>query len=174
VTDPGMTQALMALLPTELRAAVDGGADPGDLAQTLLMQRLQQPSDDEPESVDADEEPWPEVGWENRARSAFDDVAAEETLEPQLASSAMPDPRLIELARALGACPLCFGDAPDCPVCAGAGAPGWAVPEPSLFSVFVLPALQRLQSEELHHAQGAAGRHSTRPPQGSNGHSAST
>ncbi|BCY09110.1 hypothetical protein [Actinoplanes sp. L3-i22] len=44
------------------------------------------------------------------------------------------------LAAALGAC-LCWGRDPGCPVCAGAGTPGWAVPHRELFDLFVDPAV---------------------------------
>jgi hypothetical protein len=44
------------------------------------------------------------------------------------------------LAGALGACD-CWGDVPDCPICGGAGRPGWATPHRELFAAYVDPAL---------------------------------
>jgi hypothetical protein len=175
MADPEMTQALMAMLPMELRAALDGGADPADLAQTLLKQRLQQ-AEQVDSAVEEDEEPWPELGWDERGPQAPAEThaASSEFAQSAPSSDPLPDPRLLELARALGACVLCFGDAPDCPVCGGLGAPGWALPEPSLFTELVVPALRRLDSEELRHTQGAVRRFSSPPPNTTNGHSAGT
>ena len=47
------------------------------------------------------------------------------------------------VAAALGACD-CWGSRPDCPICAGAGAPGWALPDERLFAAYVLPAVSAL------------------------------
>jgi hypothetical protein len=47
------------------------------------------------------------------------------------------------LASALGACD-CWGRRADCPVCNGAGRPGWADPDPELFQEYVGPATARL------------------------------
>jgi hypothetical protein len=44
------------------------------------------------------------------------------------------------LAAALGACYLCWGDDPACPVCSGVGRPGWRPVEDSLFEEWILPA----------------------------------
>ncbi len=47
------------------------------------------------------------------------------------------------LACALGACD-CWGTRTDCVICAGAGSPGWADPDPDLFQKYVGPAAARL------------------------------
>jgi hypothetical protein len=51
-----------------------------------------------------------------------------------------------ELAAALGACALCWGEARDCEECRGRGRPGWHEPEAALFERWVTPALTRRQS----------------------------
>jgi hypothetical protein len=54
------------------------------------------------------------------------------------------------LAAALGACD-CWGQDRGCPVCGGAGTPGWAPPDERLFAAYVEPAVD-------------AGRRATRTP----------
>ncbi|MBB1492720.1 MULTISPECIES: hypothetical protein [unclassified Paracoccus (in: a-proteobacteria)] len=54
--------------------------------------------------------------------------------------------RLEELAAALGACPLCFGEDLLCPTCHGAGEPGARAPDPVAFPRFVVPALDRARA----------------------------
>ena len=44
------------------------------------------------------------------------------------------------VAGALGACD-CWGQHRDCPVCDGAGTPGWALPDERLFAAYVQPAV---------------------------------
>jgi hypothetical protein len=44
------------------------------------------------------------------------------------------------LAAALGACD-CWGQDRGCPVCGGAGTPGWALPDERLFAAYVQPAV---------------------------------
>jgi hypothetical protein len=45
------------------------------------------------------------------------------------------------LAAALGACDNCWGTRVDCPVCDGAGTPGWVLPDPQLYATYVHPAV---------------------------------
>lgn len=54
--------------------------------------------------------------------------------------------RLTVLAQALGACGACWGEAGDCPECAGSGAPGWLVPDAEAFQLYVVPAVRRASS----------------------------
>ena len=61
------------------------------------------------------------------------------------------------LAAALGACD-CWGSDRDCPVCAGAGTPGWALPDERLFAVYVRPAVDAAQPPR---ATGRPKTHST-------------
>ena len=49
------------------------------------------------------------------------------------------------LAIALGACYVCWGEDPECDLCNGEGGPAWADPDPELFRLYVLPAVERYQ-----------------------------
>lgn len=70
-----------------------------------------------------------------------------DALRERLAKLGAENKRLVEindtLAGALGACPLCWGDDPDCGECGGNGVPGSAPPRQALFAKYVLPALRR-------------------------------
>lgn len=52
------------------------------------------------------------------------------------------------LAAALGACYLCWGKDPGCPVCHGTGRPGTAIPDKQLFARFVAPVLRTLREQK--------------------------
>ena len=102
--------------------------------------------------VDADDPIAPVLAQLMSAR-ATDEPAA----EPPPAWPALPDPdfpieeleqlrhRNDQLAAALGACYLCWGEDPVCPICEGAGVPGASPPRPRYFAVYVLPVLNRLR-----------------------------
>ena len=49
------------------------------------------------------------------------------------------------LAQALGACALCWGDDVECPICGGAGQPGFTVPDQRLFTQMLFPAISRFR-----------------------------
>jgi len=66
-------------------------------------------------------------------RQHFDEITAE--------LGALRD-RLGELAGALGACPVCFGEDRSCQWCRGRGVPGFMPPEPAGFNRLVMPAVQ--------------------------------
>jgi hypothetical protein len=51
-----------------------------------------------------------------------------------------------QLASALGACYLCWGEDPQCEVCNGEGVPGAFEPDKQLFSKLVGPAARRLRN----------------------------
>jgi hypothetical protein len=81
--------------------------------------------------------------------------------------------RNIVLAAALGACGSCWGGNVDCPICDGAGAPGWALPDEQLYASYVEPAVRavtntrgsvyaRAQEQEL----SMGGNMPTTPPTG--------
>ena len=149
--------ALMAMLPPEVRAALQEGAPPDQLMQSMLLARMQAAEALEAEATEIedelgpDEDPWPSAGATPVAWAS----------EPAPAHE--PDPVRAALARALGACPVCVGGDAGCPVCGGSGVPGWAVPDPDLFAAYVAPALRRLQGEALRAAQSAAWRFSNFP-----------
>jgi len=165
----------MAMLPVDVRAALEGGASPQDVVQSLLTQRQNETGEVRSSAeTREEEEPWPEVGWVDGRALSYAPAELPPVASDAIAGSTTPavDQRLCELARALGACVLCLGESPDCPVCAGEGSPGWNVPEPHLFALLVAPALSRLEEEELRQAQATARRFS--PPShqhNSNGHS---
>ncbi|MBK7830505.1 hypothetical protein [Nannocystis sp.] len=49
------------------------------------------------------------------------------------------------LAAALGACPMCWGEDPECEECDGRGHPGAAKPDSELFHHFIIPAVRRVE-----------------------------
>lgn len=63
---------------------------------------------------------------------------------PAGGGEALGGERIALLAAALGACPACWGEVPDCPLCGGRGAPGHRPPEEASFVHFVMPAVRRL------------------------------
>jgi hypothetical protein len=56
---------------------------------------------------------------------------------------------LDDLARALGACHICWGDNKRCEKCRGKGKPGHFIPDERLFRALVLPALKRISWLEV-------------------------
>jgi len=50
------------------------------------------------------------------------------------------------LAEGIGACPLCWGEDPDCQECGGDGGPGTFVPDRQAFNEFVRPAVETLRA----------------------------
>jgi hypothetical protein len=54
--------------------------------------------------------------------------------------------RNVVLAAALGACDDCWGRNVDCPICDGAGAPGWVLPDEHLYASYVHPAVRAVTS----------------------------
>ncbi|MBU3029033.1 hypothetical protein [Paracoccus marinaquae] len=53
------------------------------------------------------------------------------------------------LARALGACPNCWGTILDCEDCGGVGRPGAFAPDRARFDLFVLPVIARVMGNEV-------------------------
>jgi hypothetical protein len=51
-----------------------------------------------------------------------------------------------ELASALGACILCWGEDAVCKECGGRGRPGWSKPDAVAFALWVEPAVKRMNS----------------------------
>jgi hypothetical protein len=93
----------------------------------------------------------------------------QETVEKACAELETLRTRNDAVARAIGACYLCFGEDALCAECGGRGKPGSLVPEPAAFRQYVLPALRRAQAVEAHRKQF----HGVRPdrPQGPSPHS---
>jgi hypothetical protein len=92
------------------------------------------------------------------------------------ASSAGPDRDLAhyelllerngDLAAALGACD-CWGEQLDCPVCDGAGRPGWVLPDRRMFAAYVYPAVRAVKKLG---APSIATGHHAHDPRKENGH----
>jgi hypothetical protein len=51
---------------------------------------------------------------------------------------------LDDLAKALGACPICWGEDNRCEKCRGKGQSGFFKPDDRLFRILILPALKRI------------------------------
>ena len=76
---------------------------------------------------------------------AWDDAGAAMTLDDELLAGLAADrDRLTEIARALGACPDCWGERIGCPRCGGIGRPGSDEPGADAFDWYVRPLLNRL------------------------------
>jgi hypothetical protein len=61
---------------------------------------------------------------------------------------------VMQLARALGACPRCWGEGTECPVCDGNGSPGSTEPHEPSFDRFVRPALEWMSSVPARNGNG--------------------
>jgi hypothetical protein len=61
-------------------------------------------------------------------------------------------------AAALGACPRCWGEDGDCPVCRGRGRTGGRAPDPVLYHELVEPAVRRRARQERALAHSRPGR----------------
>jgi hypothetical protein len=72
------------------------------------------------------------------------------------------------LARALGACPNCWGTIDDCEDCGGAGHPGAYQPDRTYFDIFVLPVIARVMSPlddmDVTQFRSSPDRHRDHPP----------
>lgn len=53
------------------------------------------------------------------------------------------------LAYALGACALCWGGDVECPICGGAGQPGFTAPDQRSFKQLLAPVLNRFRKRNL-------------------------
>lgn len=68
------------------------------------------------------------------------------------------------MACALGACPNCWGNIPDCDECGGMGKPGAYNPDPECFTRFVLPVVYRMMGEGFEIEQHLRRRRDLRNP----------
>ena len=84
------------------------------------------------------------LGGNGSAASEWSPIGAES--EMSFARDEVLD-RDAALAAALGACD-CWGKQADCPICSGAGRPGWALPDRRLFATYVRPALKALPERD--------------------------
>jgi len=90
-------------------------------------------------------------GAPDRARSTGDgawDGADGLALDHELLTSLAADrERLTDIARALGACPECWGERIGCHRCGGVGRPGSENPAADAFDWYVRPLLNRLDAD---------------------------
>ena len=99
-----------------------------------LERELAGPDADAP----APESPAALLEWSAAAREELGDLRAQ--VEEQGA-------RLDTLSAALGACPACWGQDPQCRLCRGRGAPGFLPPDETAFRLYVIPAVRALRRE---------------------------
>lgn len=125
----------------------------GLLAQQLMQSALSRPRpaiDVEP--LDAKDEP--DIGAAPEPAAATPDDGVEilelrERIQTLTGETQTLSSRLGQLAEALGACGLCWGEDRDCRACRGRGRPGYALPNESLFEELVLPAVRVLRAQRL-------------------------
>lgn len=68
-----------------------------------------------------------------------------EQIEKLFAELEMLRERNDALAQALGSCALCWGDDVECPICGGAGQPGFTAPDRRMFAELLGPVVSRLR-----------------------------
>jgi hypothetical protein len=98
------------------------------------------------ERHEADEADEPGPGPSPSAAPEPDDVDVPDVLRRLTAELADLRARNDDLASALGACYLCWGEDTTCHHCDGRGAPGWRRPDREPFVRCVAPAVKRLRS----------------------------
>ncbi|MGL4964881.1 MAG: hypothetical protein ACRC67_26890 [Inquilinus sp.] len=118
-------------------AALAGG---GGAQVDMIMKLIDDQSEDA--SAALREELMAEVREEQAAAVADLAATAKRLFEERTACSQ----RLEDLAAALGACPVCFGDDLLCDTCHGAGRPGARAPGAAEFARYVMPAVERVRS----------------------------
>ena len=109
----GMLARVAGQLMPEATAANDNDAQPSDLIASALGDWLARTITSGNGGQETDSE------WLSHYRELLDRNSA--------------------LAAALGACE-CWGQDRSCPVCNGAGIPGWVLPDEGLFAAYVQPA----------------------------------
>jgi hypothetical protein len=160
-----MTSGNSASLPTpqELLGQIANNSDPtiNLLAKQLGLQQAKQPESHL--SVVREVEPEFVVESTKRTHDPLSDAAAMEvqpaTIPPEMKELRS---RCDDLAAALGACPLCWGNDAECRACRGRGHPGYSVPDKKSFVKFVLPAIQMLKARTMKN-NGSSGNIELRP-----------
>jgi hypothetical protein len=140
-------------------------AETGDPQPAVVPGEAQSHGADGEADAEAGTEAGTEAGLVDRiVRGAGHEHAAEADDAPAPYATQVPG----LLASALGACD-CWGTRTACQICAGAGSPGWADPDPDLFQAYVAPAAARLSNLwEDHIDEEGLGDHAQRPRQGVN------
>lgn len=124
----------------------DNDLDP--MTRTLLSQALSTSNSQEDDSDEPDPEESDRGARRHRAiqrlRARFKEM--QQQIEEMQWQLEVMETHNDELAAALGACYLCWGQDPSCPECDGQGKPGSVVPDWSLFKQWVLPAVKAAQA----------------------------
>ncbi len=56
--------------------------------------------------------------------------------------------QLDDVAEAIGACPHCWGEEPDCNYCRGRGKPGYFQPDQAQFDIYIKPVILKLTNNK--------------------------
>ena len=56
--------------------------------------------------------------------------------------------QLDDIAEAIGACPHCWGEEPNCNYCRGRGIPGYFQPDQAQFDTYIKPVIQKLKNNK--------------------------
>jgi hypothetical protein len=151
-----MNQLLMNMLSGQSSAEeLLGGSDLDPVSRMILSQSLatgnNQGSDED--DTDPEEEEDYTLSRRSRAiqrlRTRF--VKMRQQIEDMQQQIEEMEVRNDELAAALGACYLCWGEDPECPECQGKGHPGSVMPDRELFREWVLPAVKAAQAAKPQH-----------------------
>lgn len=121
-TAPRMSEVLAQLGEADPRMAL--------LAKYFAQRETEQSDDEEDPPVEAE-----------RRRESFERL--QRILKRLYAELEELRQRNDGLAAALGACYLCWGENPECDLCAGTGVPGSRAPDEILLSHYVTPAVRR-------------------------------
>jgi hypothetical protein len=138
----------------------DGDMDP--MTRMLLTQALARDDPDAPADPDPnviiidqdDREPSRRQLALERLRQRFQQMAQQ--IDEMSEALDVLQARNDDLADALGACYLCWGEDPRCPECAGKGAPGSLLPEPRAYREWILPAVRTQQTFKQRHLERKA------------------
>ena len=126
-----------------------GETDPrAALVARYLAQREVAPSDTVPTHALIGDEKVQDVGEALRARSGVASDHLQRMAQAMYGELEQLRERNDLLASALGACYLCWGADPGCPICRGGGSPGFERPDALLFHQLVGPAQSRLRADE--------------------------
>jgi hypothetical protein len=141
--------------------------NPGAVAERVFQPVVEQLWRDGADASDDDEAPELVIATAlgNRLARAVSggDPAAPDDWRAVPGRAVAPYEQLVErnavLALALGACD-CWGQQPDCPICDGAGEPGWVPPDRTMFASYVYPAVRAIKGLG---ASPVAGRRARKP-----------
>jgi hypothetical protein len=146
-----MNQLLMNMLSGQANAEeLLDGSDLDPVSRMILSQALASGNNQEDDEDDTDPEGEEDYTLLRRSRAIqrlrtrF--VKMQQQIEDMQQQIEEMEVRNDELAAALGACYLCWGEDPECPECQGKGQPGSVIPDQALFREWVLPAVKAAQA----------------------------